>query len=428
MISPSPQRIIWLYKRWQPLYDEIRLTVFPRVEFIQGIPMDLEQDTFVQPNTHNLVILDDLMSCATKDSRVNELFTEGSHHRNMSVIALNQNLYFNKDPTQRRNCHYLVMFNNPVDQQQIMTLARQMYPGNSQHLIRHFKEATSKPYGYLVIDLKPFTSDHQRLRTDIFDQSTAEKLKIPQRNIIKEQPSNIPIHTDQNHQTERTHPIKSIEDGHYEDTCDSYQTCFNLQSSLFDTMQSCDYCGLVFQDIHDLQRHLKDRCPEVNEKEDASPRWLSWNNNDESIDGEEPMDTDDESRENEVFDALMQLSKSDDVWEKKYKKYVKEGMDADDIKRKAEEKTKATDIKKSSKIYAILISYILKLKNGTLHEHVMEDVDDFIDKGYDENKSINMPLSKNRHYIDNMWEDDDKEEDIETDEDDESNDDDVETD
>lgn len=84
-------------------------------------------------------------------------------------MAINQNLYYNKDPTQRRNCHYLVMFNNPVDKQKVMTLARQMYPENSQHLMRYFKEATSKPYGYLLIDLKPTTPEHLRLRTDALD-------------------------------------------------------------------------------------------------------------------------------------------------------------------------------------------------------------------------------------------------------------------
>ena len=79
-ISPPPERIIWLYKRWQPLYDVIQETVYPKVDFIQGIPLDLDQDSFINPSARNLVILDDLMSTAAKDSRVNELFTEGSHH------------------------------------------------------------------------------------------------------------------------------------------------------------------------------------------------------------------------------------------------------------------------------------------------------------------------------------------------------------
>lgn len=90
---------------------------------MQGIPLDLDQDFFIHPRTRNLVILDDLMSTASKDSRLNESFTEGCHHRNLSVIAMNQNLYYNNDPTQRRNCHYMVLFNNPVDKQQIMTLS-----------------------------------------------------------------------------------------------------------------------------------------------------------------------------------------------------------------------------------------------------------------------------------------------------------------
>jgi len=103
-LSPSPQRIIWLYKRWQPLYDVIKATVRPSVEFIQGVPLDLVQDQFLDPNTSYLIILDDLMSTAAKDQRISDLFTEGSHHRNLSVIAINQYIYYSKDPTQRRNC------------------------------------------------------------------------------------------------------------------------------------------------------------------------------------------------------------------------------------------------------------------------------------------------------------------------------------
>ncbi len=146
-ISPAPQRIIWLYKRWQPLYDYISKHVKPKVEFIRGIPLNLEKDEFLDPRINNVIVLDDMASEAAKDRRVTDLFTEGSHHRNLSVFALNQNLYFSKDPTQRRNCQYLVLFNNPIDKQPIMTLSRQMYPSNSQELLRHFDEAVSKPTG-----------------------------------------------------------------------------------------------------------------------------------------------------------------------------------------------------------------------------------------------------------------------------------------
>ena len=86
------------------------------------------------------------MSTASKDPRINDLFTEGSHHRNLSVIVLSQNLYLSNDPTQRRNCHYLVLFNNPINKQQIMTLGRQMYPGKVSYFLQNFDAATSKQY------------------------------------------------------------------------------------------------------------------------------------------------------------------------------------------------------------------------------------------------------------------------------------------
>lgn len=60
-IWSPPERIVWLYKRWQPLYDVIKSTVYPSVEFMQGIPLDLDQDSFIHHRTRNLVILDDLV-------------------------------------------------------------------------------------------------------------------------------------------------------------------------------------------------------------------------------------------------------------------------------------------------------------------------------------------------------------------------------
>ena len=158
-VLPTIDRIMWLYRRWQPIYAVIQRTVTPRVEFHQGIPLDLEDDEFFDSKLNNLLILDDLHSTSGKDRRITDLFTEGSHHRSLSIISINQNLYASKDPTQRRNCHYLVLFNNPVDKQSIMTLARHMYPGNTSKFETVFAKATKNPYGYLIVDLKPFTAE-----------------------------------------------------------------------------------------------------------------------------------------------------------------------------------------------------------------------------------------------------------------------------
>ena len=50
----------------------------------------------------------------------------------------------------------------------VANLARQMYPGKSAFMIEVFKNATSAPYVYLLIDLKQETEDKFRLRTGFF--------------------------------------------------------------------------------------------------------------------------------------------------------------------------------------------------------------------------------------------------------------------
>jgi hypothetical protein len=56
-VTPSVQRIVWLYKRWQPLYDVILSTVTPQVEFIQGIPLDFKQYSFFDPAVRNMICI-----------------------------------------------------------------------------------------------------------------------------------------------------------------------------------------------------------------------------------------------------------------------------------------------------------------------------------------------------------------------------------
>jgi len=102
-----------------------------------------------------LLILDDLMS--ETNQLVAKVFTKISHHRNVSVVYLTQNL-FDKNKYARTislNAHYLVLFKNPRDATQFATLARQMYPNASKFAIEAYKDATSAPYGHLLIDLKP---------------------------------------------------------------------------------------------------------------------------------------------------------------------------------------------------------------------------------------------------------------------------------
>ena len=158
LMTPTPEEIIWCYGEWQPGYNKMR-----GVTFVEGLTKIEDW----QGHRRRLVIIDDLMS--ETDDRVTKLFTKGSHHRDLSVMYIVQNL-FGKNKEHRTitlNSHYMVVFKNPRDASQITHLAKQMYPGKLKYVQEAFKDATSKPHGYLLFDLRQETPDHLRLRTNI---------------------------------------------------------------------------------------------------------------------------------------------------------------------------------------------------------------------------------------------------------------------
>lgn len=166
-IEPKPDTVLWLYAEDQPMYRTMK-----GIEFIQGIPDDLE--TRFETRFNNLLILDDLMTRCHSDERLTRLFSVGSHHRNLSIIFIIHNLFHHGKEMRSLslNSHYMILFKNPRDRLQVSTLARQMYPGQSQFLVEAFQDATRDAYGYILIDLKPTTNEKLRVRTGILPNDT----------------------------------------------------------------------------------------------------------------------------------------------------------------------------------------------------------------------------------------------------------------
>ena len=154
MIEPFPDRIIWVYAEWQSAYaEELRLN--PKIEFVKGYPPNLYDR--ILPTTNNLVILDDQMSEAGEKKELAQLFTQGSHHRNLSIIYIVQNV-FDKGKSHRTaslNSHYITLFKNPRDQLQVETLARQVFPGQAKRFSGTFHSVTSEPFTYMLLDVSP---------------------------------------------------------------------------------------------------------------------------------------------------------------------------------------------------------------------------------------------------------------------------------
>ncbi len=122
-------------------------------------------------SSKNLLILDDNMHNVANDIIISDLFTKLSHHKNISVILLVQNL-FPKSKYMRdisSNSTYIVLMSNPRETLQIKTLSSQIDGANSSFILNCYNDATkNKPFTYLFLDFDQSTPDEVRVRTNIF--------------------------------------------------------------------------------------------------------------------------------------------------------------------------------------------------------------------------------------------------------------------
>ena len=153
MMTPIPECILWCYEEYGSVDG---------VDFQQGLPnLDI-----LDPRDKHLIILDDIMD-GTKRTKGWLHCLRKSHHRNISVMYIVQNL-FHRGKHHSLNAHFMVLLKNPRDVSQIIALAHQMYHRRTQFFLEAFVRATARPHGYMVIDMKQNTPDILRLRTFIF--------------------------------------------------------------------------------------------------------------------------------------------------------------------------------------------------------------------------------------------------------------------
>ncbi|XP_071581967.1 uncharacterized protein [Temnothorax nylanderi] len=183
------ERVLFYYAEWQEAYRHLqydaREEAVPKkkniIEFHEGLPRP--EDYSADPLSPKLVIIDDLMRESSSCDAIVDLFTKDSHHKNLSVILISQNL-FHHGRGQRDislNANYIVVFKNPRDRAQIRHLARQVFPNDPKFLEEAYYDATSRPHGYLLLDLKQSTPDEYRFRTCIFPDDTAHFVYVPRR-------------------------------------------------------------------------------------------------------------------------------------------------------------------------------------------------------------------------------------------------------
>ena len=168
------------YGAWQKRYEEIEKSD-QRYTFISGVP---SEDDLPSGDYHTVMVIDDLMEevAGKKSSKTTgDIFTKHSHHRNMTVIYIVQKLYGNSHMSRviSQNAHIIILFKNPRDVGAVRTLGAQMFPANNGFLVEAFRDATSKPYSYLVVNAHQRTDERMRVLGNVFELEGEKAVYIP---------------------------------------------------------------------------------------------------------------------------------------------------------------------------------------------------------------------------------------------------------
>jgi len=159
LISPKPTKIYW--------YSGSKNNLLPN-NIIHCSDLKSIGETSYPPLS--LIVLDDLAEQQFNLIEVARLFSHRSHHEQISVVLITQNLYQPGKYTRSitLNAKYIQIFKSPRDISSISILNRQLFPAYPKFLSLAYEDAThDKPNSYLLIDLTQQTKDSQRVKTNI---------------------------------------------------------------------------------------------------------------------------------------------------------------------------------------------------------------------------------------------------------------------
>ena len=168
LFTPPYNPVVYCYGANQPTTFE-RMKKEQGIHFHEGIPDTQLLEKWYKKSKGGLLILDDLMHEGSDDHRVLDLFTRESHHRGIKVVFMTQDMFpkGKHAKTISRNAHYIVAFKNPRNQLGVCILTQQAFPQDFKEVLNVYRDATERPYGYLMFNLHPNSLDHERLKTNL---------------------------------------------------------------------------------------------------------------------------------------------------------------------------------------------------------------------------------------------------------------------
>ena len=169
-------KIYFFYQHSQPLYDVMQEEI-ENLEFVQGVNFEFI-DSPKNNGTKSLLFFDDSCEEICNSKAFVDISTAG-RHQGLSTIYIKHNLFHQSKlgrDVELQNTH-IVLFKSPRDVIQVTTLSSQL--GLGSELVDWYRDATSVPFGHLLIDLSPRTDDRLRYCTN--SGSVPSTFYIPER-------------------------------------------------------------------------------------------------------------------------------------------------------------------------------------------------------------------------------------------------------
>ena len=174
------RRVIYCYAHHQDVFEKLEKD-HENITFHNCLPTEDILEEISDPTHHDLLILDDFAKESGESGLIESLFVRGSHHTNVSVILLTQNLYHNTRfrRTQALNTHYNLFLRNPMGIDQIATFARQRFQGRSKAFLETYLKVTTPLYSYLLVDSHPRSDPTYSVRTGVFPRDELIVYQFP---------------------------------------------------------------------------------------------------------------------------------------------------------------------------------------------------------------------------------------------------------
>ena len=174
--QPKFDKIYIFYQHSQPLYDAMQKET-ENLEFVQGVSFEFI-DSLKNNGTKYSLLFDDSCEEVCISKAFVDIATAG-RHRGLGKIYIGHNLFHQSKlgrDVELQNT-LIVLFKSPRDVMQVTTLGAQL--GLGSELVDWYRDATSVPFGPLLIDLSPRTDDRLRYCTN--SVSVPSKFYIPER-------------------------------------------------------------------------------------------------------------------------------------------------------------------------------------------------------------------------------------------------------